>query len=201
MDFELSGKLQKLLQENKIAACIEIAEDELIQQPKNNFRKIIGRKDLLKQAKKLNKLIGKFNKSANKKIYVKSICAELTKISLNTDNWDIELYAYDNYGGSENYKWLEEWQHENKDRDNFTLKGFEDLQKAFKKYKEADETEKEAKSISANLCETLVILRLFELFEATYKLALEDDKKWTKNPLIVKADGNELIYEIKNSKL
>ena len=148
MGIEFLEKLQKLLQENKIAACIEIAEDELIQQPKNNFRKIIGRQDLLKQAKKLNKSIGKFNKSANKKIYVKSICAELTRITLNTGNWDIELYAYDNYGGSKNYNWLEEWQHENKDRDNFTLKGFEDLQKAFKKYKEADETEKEAKSIS-----------------------------------------------------
>ncbi len=197
MDIELSGKLKKLLQENKIAACIEIAEDELIQQPKNNFRKIIGRKDLLKQAKKLNKLIGKFNKSANKKIYVKSICAELNKIALSPDNWDIEMYAYDNFGGSQNFDWLNEWQHENKDRDNFSLKGFEDLQKAFKKYKEADEAEKEAKSISAKLCEILVILRLFELFEATYKLALEDEKKWTKNPLIVKADGNELVYLLK----
>ena len=53
MNLEFSRKLQKLLKENKLAECIEIAENELIQQPKTNFRKIIGRKELLKQAKKL----------------------------------------------------------------------------------------------------------------------------------------------------
>ncbi len=196
MDIELSGKLQKLLQENKIAECIEIIEDELILQPKSEFRKIIGSKELLNQAKKLNKALGKFYKSANKKIYVKSMCAELNKITLNPDNWEIEMYAYDNFGGSENYKWLEEWQHENKDSDNFTLKGFEEIQKIFRTFKNTSESEKEPMAISAKLCETLVVLRLMELFEAALNLAIEKEKKWINVPLIVKADGNELILKV-----
>lgn len=197
MDTEFIGKLQQLLVENKIKECIEIAEDELLKQPKNNFRKIIGRKDLLKQTKKLNKWISKFNKSANKKIYVKSMCAELNKIALHTDNWNIEMYAYDNYGGQENYDWLEEWQHEINDRDNFSLKGFEDIQKVFKKYKHADESYKKANLISAKLSEILIILRLFELFEAAKILAIEKEKKWILVPFIIKADGNELILLLK----
>ena len=193
MDIELSEKLQKLLQVNKIAKCIEIVEDELIQQPKNDFRKIIGNKELLNQAKKLNKALGKFYKSANKKIYAKSMCAELNNISLNPSNWEIEMYAYDNYGGSEDYKWLEEWQHENKDSDNFILKGFEEIQKTFRTFKES---EKESMTISAELCEILVLLRLMELFEAAQNLAIEKEKKWINVPLIVKADGNELIFKL-----
>jgi len=196
MDIELSGKLQKLLQENKIAECIEIIEDELILQPKSEFRKIIGSKELLNQAKKLNKALGKFYKSANKKIYVKSMCAELNKITLYPDNWEIEMYAYDNFGGPENYKWLEEWQHENKDSDNFTLKGFEEIQKIFRTFKNTSESEKEPMAISAKLCETLVVLRLMELFEAALNLAIEKEKKWINVPLIVKADGNELILKV-----
>jgi len=197
MDIKLSEKLQQLLQENKVAECIEIIEDELIKRPKNNFRKIIGRKELLKQAKKLNKWIGKFNKSANKKIYVKSICAELNKIALNADNWDIEMYAYDNYGGSKNYNWLEEWQHENKDRDNFTLKGFEDIQKVFAEFNKENLTKDEALIQSASLCELLIVLRTFELFDAAHQLAIENEKKWTRIPLMVKADGIDLIYLLK----
>lgn len=196
MDIELSEKLQKLLQVNKIAECIEIVEDELIQQPKNDFRKIIGNKELLNQAKKLNKALGKFYKSANKKIYAKSMCAELNKISLNPSNWEIEMYAYDNYGGSEDYKWLEEWQHENKDSDNFILKGFEEIQKTFRTFKNLKESEKESMAISAELCEILVLLRLMELFEAAQNLAIEKEKKWINVPLIVKADGNELIFKL-----
>lgn len=197
MDIELSAKLQKLLQENKIAECIEIVEDELILQPKNNFRKIIGNKELLNQAKKLNKALGKFYKAANKKIYVKSMCAELNKITLNPDDWEIEMYAYDNFGGLGNYEWLEEWQHENKDSDNFTLKGFEEIQKTFRAFKNTNESERESLVISAKLCETLVLFRLMELFEAALKLAIKKEKKWINVPLIVKADGNELIYLIK----
>lgn len=196
MDIKLSAKLQKLLQENKIAECIEIIEDELILQPKNDFRKIIGNKELLNKAKKLNKTLGKFYKSANKKIYVKSMCAELNKITLNPDNWEIEMYAYDNFGGSENFEWLEEWQHENKDSDNFTLKGFEEIQKTFRTFKNTDELEREPLAISANLSETLVLLRLMELFEAAQNIAIEKEKKWINIPLIVKADGNEFILKI-----
>lgn len=193
METELSGKLQNLLHENKITRCIEIAEEELKKQPKTDFHKIIGRTELLKQSKKISKWIGKFYKAANKKIYLKSICAELNKIETNTDNWDIELFAYDNYGGSQNRDWLEEWQHENRESDNFTLKGFEDIQKAFKKFRESDETQ----STAAELCGLIIVLRLFELFDAARNLALEKEKKWTKIPVIVKAEGNELVYEMK----
>jgi hypothetical protein len=197
MNLELSGKLQNLLQENKIAECIEIAENELEKQPKTNFQKIIGRKELLKQVKKLNKWIGKFYKSANKKIYLKSLCAEMNRIAMNPDNWYLDIFAYDNYGGAQNFDWLEEWQHENPDRDNFSIKGFEDIQKAYKKFREENKSQNETLSISAELCELLIILRLFELFDAARNLAIEKEKKWIKVPVIVKADGNELIYELK----
>ncbi len=197
MDIEFSSKLQKLLQENKIAECIEIAEDELIQQPKTDFRKIIGRDDLLKQVKKLNKWTGKFFKSANKKIYVKSVCTEMIRMDINPDNWYLDIFAYDNYGGDSNFDWLGEWQHENPDKESFTIKGFEDIQEVFKNFKEDNKSKDETLSISAKLCEILVILRLFELFEATHNLALEKEKKWIRIPLIVKADGNELIYRLK----
>jgi len=197
MNHELSQKLQNLLQENKITECIEIAENELEKNPKTNFHKIIGRKDLLKQAKKLNKWIGKFNKSANKKIYLKSLCAEMNRIDINPNNWYLDIFAYDNYGGDRNFDWLGEWQHENPDKDSFTLKGFEDIQTVFKNFKEDDKSKDETLSKSAKLCEMLVILRLFELFEAAHNLAIEKEKKWIKIPVIVKADGNELIYLFK----
>ena len=197
MNLELSGKLQNLLQENKITECIEITENELIQQPKTNFRKIIGRKELLKQAKKLNKWIGKFNKSANKKIYLKSLCAEMNRIDMNPNNWYLDIFAYDNYGGDQDFDWLGEWQHENPDKDSFTIKGFEDIQEVFKNFKEDNKSKDETLSISAKLCEILIILRLFELFEAAHNLAIEKEKKWIKIPVIVKADGNELIYLLK----
>jgi len=196
MNLELSGKLQNLLQENKIAECIEIAENELEKQPKTNFQKIIGREEFLKQSKKLNKWIGKFYKSANKKIYLKSLCAQMNRVAMNPDNWDLDIFAYDNYGGLQNYNWLEEWQHENPDKDSFNIKGFEDIQKAFKKFRD-DKSKNETLSISAELCEVLIILRLFELFEAAQNLAKKKEKNWIKVPVIVKADGNELIYELK----
>ncbi len=92
---------------------------------------------------------------------------------------------------------MDEWQHENKDRDNFRLKGFEEIQKTFSTFKNASESVKESIAASANLCETLVLLRLFELFEAARNLAIEKEKKWIRVPLIVKADRNELIYLLK----
>lgn len=197
MTLALSEKLQNLLLENKIDECIEIAENELILQPKTNFRKIIGRKELLKQAKKLNKWIGAFNKSANKKIYLKSLCAEMNKIDMNPSSWYLDIFAYDNFGGMENFDWLGDWQHENPDKDSFIIKGFEDIQEVFKNYKDDNKSKDEALSISAKLCETLIILRIFELFDAAHNLAIEKEKKWTKTPLLVKADGCELIYKLK----
>ncbi len=51
-------------------------------------------------------------------------------------------------------------------------------------------------AISAKLCETLVLLRLMELFEAAQNLAIEKGKKWINVPLIVKADGNDLVFKL-----
>jgi hypothetical protein len=183
------------LNDQKVQEAIAIAEAELSKHPENEFYRLLKRDDLLKHFKRLYKWLNRFYKAANKKIYIKSICIELNKISENPDNWYLDGFAYDNFGGSENYKWLEEWQHENPDKDSFKIKGLEDIQDVFKKLKENDEDD-DLQDQLIIIAQEIVLLRLFELFDSAFQIGREKEKRWTTIPVIVKADGNDLIYLI-----
>ena len=65
MNFDLSYKLTKLLEQNQLETAIELAEAELIKIPQTDFHKVIG-KTITNQSNKLKDYIEHFNNETTK---------------------------------------------------------------------------------------------------------------------------------------
>ena len=213
MNFELADKLDNMLQEDKIDEAIEYAENELKKFPNTYFHKVLNN-DLLHLKQDLENYLNDFFISASK-FYsgnkgllnsffkkktasdkkLKTIYSEMNGFTINYDRWFIDLFAYSFYNGLEEIDWLAEFEYHGEK--SLTITGFEKLQTAFKDYMENEKWKDEELKKSMEISELLVILRLQQLFQQTYKEGTEKETVWTKIPILVTAHDYDMIYEMK----
>lgn len=205
MNFELADKLYGLLESKKLDEAIAMAEQQLREIPKTDFHEILG-KNLLHLTSDLAKHINEFNKSTRqilkkKQGFIKKLFGlekgikpaayycEMNGFTINYDRWYIDLFSFENYSLTD-WEWLSDFY--DSTANDLTITGFEDIQKVFQEVHENNRFEEPNIDKAYEVCELIVILRLQELFRATYKTNQGD---WYNIPMFVTAHDYDLIYK------
>lgn len=208
MNFELADKLYVLLEGKKLDEAIEMAENELREIPITDFHKILDR-NLLHLTTDLSKHIKAFDKStrdvlekkqgfiknflgSGKEIKPAAYYCEMNGFTINYDRWYIDLFSFEKYSLTD-WDWLSKFY--DSTANDLTITGFEDIQKIFEDVHENNKFDEPNIYKSYDVCELLVILRLQELFQETYK-ATKDE--WAAIPMFVTAHDYDLIYKANN---
>ncbi len=206
MNFKLADKLSELLESKKLDEAITMAEQELKNIPTTDFHKILG-KNLLHLTSDLAKHINEFDKSTRqilkkKQGFIKNIFGsgkeiipaayycEMNGFTINYDRWYIDLFSFENYCLTD-WEWLSDFY--DSTANDLTITGFEDIQKVFEDVHENNRFEEPNIDKAYEVCELLVILRLQELFRATYKTNQGD---WDNIPMFVTAHDYEMIFKV-----
>jgi len=206
MNFELADKLSELLESQKLDEAIAMAERELKNIPTTDFHKILD-KNLLHLTSALAKYINEFDKSTRqilkkKQGFIKNLLGsgkeikpaayycEMNGFTINPDRWYIDLFSFENYILTD-WEWLSDFY--DSTVNDLTITGFEDIQKVFENVHTNNRFEEPNIDKAYEVCELLVILRLQELFRATYKTNQGD---WENIPMFVTAHDYELIYKV-----
>jgi hypothetical protein len=206
MNFELNDKLTELLEIKKLNESIELAEDEMSKIPKTDFHKIIG-KNLKHLAADLKKYIADFDQTTTdvlkkKQGFLKSIFGsgeqvkpvafycEMNGFTINYDRWFIDLFSFERLE-TDDWDWLSDF-YDSTSKD-FTITGFEEIQTVFQDVHENERFSEPNIEQAYEVCELLVILRLQELFQETYK---DEESEWSKVPMFVTAHDYEMIYKV-----
>jgi hypothetical protein len=206
MNFELADKLSELLESKKLDEAIAMAEQELKNIPTTDFHKILD-KNLLHLTSDLAKHIKEFDKSTKdvlkkKQGFIKNLFGsgkdvkpaayycEMNGFTINYDRWFIDLFSFENYSLTD-WEWLSDFY--DSTANDLTITGFEDIQKVFEDVHENNRFEEPNIDKAYKVCELLVILRLQELFRATYKTNQGD---WDNIPMFVTAHDYEMIFKV-----
>lgn len=207
MNFELEDKLYKLLEDKKLDEAIDLAEQELRNIPTTDFHKILGR-NLLHLKDDLASYIKYFDRSTRNILkkrqgFLKNLFSfgnnkkptayygEMNDFTINYDCWYIDLFSFENDCQEEDWEWLSDF-YDSTTR-NLTITGFEEIQKAYEDFHQNNKAGDPSIDKAFEVCELLVILRLQELFRATYKNGNDD---WNSIPMFVTAHDYELIYKV-----
>ena len=206
MNFDLTDKLSELLESKKLDEAIVMAEQELKNIPTTDFHKILD-KNLLHLSSDLTKFINEFDNSTQevlkkkqgflknlfgfgKQVIPAAYYCEMNGFTINYDRWFIDLFSFENYSLTD-WEWLSDFY--DSSLNDFTITGFEEIQKAFEDVHENNRFEEPNIDKAYEVCELLVILRLQELFRETYKLNQGD---WYKIPMFITAHDYELIFKV-----
>jgi hypothetical protein len=206
MNFELADKLSELLESQKLDEAIAMAEQELKNIPTTDFHKILD-KNLLHLTSDLAKHIKEFDKSTKevlkkKQGFIKNLFSsgkevkpaayycEMNGFTINYDRWFIDLFSFENYSLTD-WEWLSDFY--DSTANELTITGFEEIQKAFEDVHENNRFEEPNIDKAYEVCELIVILRLQELFRASYNTNQGD---WGSIPMFVTAHDYEMIYKV-----
>ena len=195
MNFELAEELGALLKADKLSEAITLAENKLRQLEPTDFNVILGR-DLTPLSKSLCDYMDSFHQRVKKNIKVKALYCEMNGFTINPDLWFLDAFAYDTFGGVDDFDWLADWNEGDSSGESFVIKGMEDLQAIYEDYMEKEKWKDKRQEASSDICEMLVILRLQELLRETVRLGRQKKMEWTDVPIFVTAhDYYDLIYK------
>lgn len=196
MNSELTEKLGEFLKANKLTEAIVLAEDSLQRKTKTDFHKIAG-KNLLALSAALADYLESFYKSVKGRIKIKAIYSEMNGFTINPEQWYLDSFAFDKFGGMDDLDWLADWEQENTTPDIFVIKGFEELQEVYERYMKEEKWKDEKESAASDICELLIVLRLQELFKEAVKIGGEKKMDFVNVPLLVTAhDYDDMIYKV-----
>ncbi len=206
MNFDLANKLSNLLESKKLDEVIAITEKALREIPTTGFHKILDR-NLLHLTSELTNHIQTFDESTKvvlkkKQGFIKNLFSlgkeikpaayycEMNGFTINYDRWFIDLFSFENYRMTD-WEWLSDFY--DSTATDFTIIGFEDIQKVFKDVHENNRFDEPNINKAYEVCELLVILRLQELFKETYKTNKDN---LSIIPMFVTAHDYDLIYRV-----
>lgn len=214
---ELQIKLQQCLSDKNIKSAIDFCETELQKVPTTDYHKILG-KELNHLIDPLIFWIDTFYNHISKQIDIEAMYCEMNGFTINPDLWFADLFAFDDYQGTEDLDWLADFEYGHctilQDPNwtgpptgilnSFLITSLEELQSKFEwKMGEDEDGNPNYKKTTIDddnaeaLCEHLIVLRLQELFDKAYiKAKASNDYSWANIPIIVTAHDWDMIYEI-----
>jgi hypothetical protein len=128
--FKTISELKPFLLEGNFEKGINILEEKLKlfpNAPVNSAIEINIKNNPIQAAAHIDLFI----QMQSKRFEIKAIYLELNDFSINTDKWYFDLFAYDNYGGHEDYDWLSNWK--SGEYPSMKIKGLEKIQNVYKK--------------------------------------------------------------------
>jgi hypothetical protein len=184
--FETISELKPFLLEGNFEKCLNVLEDKLKvfpNAPVKSASEISIKNNPIQAAAHIDVFI----KMQSKKFEIKAIYLELNDFSINTDKWYFDLFAYDNYGGHEDYDWLSDWK--SGYYPPMKINGLEKIQNVYKKEIELN---KSFSDVFA-LIDLIIILK--------YQMYIKSSITYIKHfiaPILVSAHDTDFIAEFNN---
>jgi hypothetical protein len=126
--FEIATDLEPYLRKGDLNFCIDRVSNIMRDLPQTPFHQIINL-EFTNDPKDVVEYFEKFIEQESGRYEIKAIYTETNGFYINPDRWFFELFAYETYGGHEDYDWLADWR--SGDYPSMTLTGMERLQRVY----------------------------------------------------------------------
>ncbi|MDF7812256.1 hypothetical protein [Hymenobacter sp. YC55] len=194
MNSDLFDHAGAYVKSGNLKQAIDQAELKLRGLDETYFHPILG-SNLLHQSEEVVNWIDSFYSEVSQKRPVHALYFEMNGFDINTDQWYIDGFAYEEAGTSEDVDWLADWKEDMATHQPFVLTGFELMQEAFEAY--MDEEEPDELEEARDLAELLVVLRLQELLAQVHQVAKIKKLAWGIVPLFATAHDYDIVFESK----
>ena len=131
-----------------------------------------------------------FFRREQKRFEIAAAYTETNDFSINPGRWFFDLFAYDRYGGHDNYDWIAYWQSER--FASMTLTGMEALQKVYA----SPAFHERAYGKACSITDLLVVSRFQRLIHCSAELMSE-----LRFPLLATSHGMDFISETRPGRL
>lgn len=164
-----------------IGKCAEVATTAMKSLPDSPFHIALDL-DITNDARSVAQHFDTFIRKERDRIAVQAVYTEMNGFYINTDRWYCDLFAYNRYGGHDDYDWLADWDSEQ--FDSYTLFGLEPLQAVYASEAYYDYVD------ARYLCDLLVIVKFQALMSDAQSNMIECDV-----PVFVTAHDYDVIAE------
>jgi len=180
----LQTALRPALQKGNLAECEKALTEHLRALPPSPFHLVLER-SFTNDVTEVAGLFDEFFQLEGQRFSIRAAYAEMNGFDLNTDLWFFSTFAFDKYGGHDDYDWLSDWQSE--DSGIFPLEGMESLQLVFASEAFQDKNYSEAASVTS----LLVVVKFQDLVRRAAWLM-----KHRRFPLLATAHDYDFTYEV-----
>jgi len=201
MNFEFAEQINSDLENLDFIKALATAESELEKIPMTDFHSIL-RLSLTHQADSMTTWIDNFYKSTSKRIDIKALYFEINEFDINTETWYVDGFAFSEDGGLDldDMEWLCDVTQETMTSEEFVLKGYEKLQKAFADIEEQVENDELTDEVqnARDWAEQIVIIRFMELMRSAHLNAKQKNLAWAKIPVYFTEHSYDFIIKSDN---
>lgn len=196
MNFEFANQINPRLTEGDFTGALKIGESELSKIPQTDFHHMLG-KSLLNQTDSLVDWIDSFYNQISNKVKIAALYFELNEFDINTDEWYIDGFAYEQDGGLDDIEWLTDVTRDLMTQQEFKLHGLENIQSAFERFGSDGELSDDQQN-AQDWSEQLVIARFMELLRTAHLTAKKLGLKWSDIPVYCTEHDYNFIYKSLN---
>ena len=187
--FEIAELITPELRNGDIDTCIKRVTEELLKIPATPFHEIIKYRFTNKPEDVAN-YIRVFIENEKQRLDIEAIYIEMNGFDINPDLWFFDLFAFDTYGGHDDYDWLSDWKSD--DHESMTLTGLEDIQTIYENYNDGAYEDVNDCSQANDICSLLIVLHFQDLIKKSAAL-IEN----LEIPVFATAHDFDFIYEYK----
>ncbi|MGO8928684.1 MAG: hypothetical protein ACLQU3_17585 [Limisphaerales bacterium] len=183
--FEIQEQLSPMLRSGDLEQCERIVAARLAALPRSPFHTILDL-SITTDPEDVAAGFDEFFQQQGARFKIGAASTEMNGFDINTDLWYCQPFAYERYGGHDDYDWLSDWQSE--DSGGIAIKGLESLQEVYAGDAFRDERFDDACTITS----LLVVVRFQDLIRRAAPHMQE-----LRFPLLATAHDYDFIYEVR----
>ncbi len=127
--YNIAQEIAPFVQKGNIDPCVQRVMDELRKQRPSPFH-IVTTLEFTNKPEDIAQYFERFIAKESKRFSIRALYTETNGFDINPNRWFFNVFAYQEYGGHDDYNWLSDWQSGN--YPDMTLKGMERLQGVYK---------------------------------------------------------------------
>lgn len=183
LSFELQDQLSPILRAGDLAQCERVVAHRLSQLPRSPFHRVL---DLAITTDPQDVAAGfdEFFEEVGASFKIGAAYAEMNGFDINPELWFFQPFAYEQFGGHDDYDWLADWQGEAEG--GIPVEGLEPLQEVYASDAFGEARFEEACSVTS----LLVVIRFQDLIRRS-----ASHMRQLRFPLLATAHDYTFIYE------
>jgi hypothetical protein len=156
ISFELQTQLTPVLRAGDLARCERTVAEQLAALPRSPFH-VIFDLSITTTPQAVAAWLDEFFQQEGARFKIGAAYTEMNGFDINPDLWFCNAFAYERYGGHDDYDWLSDWQSE--DSDSIAIEGLESLQRVYA----SDAFRDKRFSESCEVTDLLVVIKFQDL--------------------------------------
>lgn len=187
ISFELQEQLSPVLRAGNLAQCERTVADRLASLPRSPFHIVLDLA-ITTEPQAVAGWFDEFFRQQSERFKIGSAYTEMNGFCINPDLWFCDAFAYERYGGHDDYDWISDWQSE--PSSSIAIEGLESLQAVYASDAFRDKRYSDARDVT----DLLVVIRFQDLIRRAAPHMQE-----LRFPLLATAHDYDFIYEVRRN--